>query len=106
MIPTVQDYIGVPIDSFQKIYINQEKALKNAGYLIMSGSSMIRDRKDRASEIIKERNKKQAEIEAEDDDDDDLSEFRSFKSKRVLAKKKDKPAEATTFDDIFKSFGM
>lgn len=106
MIPTVQDYIGVPIDSFQHISINKEKALKNDVYLIMSGLSMIRDRKDRASEIIKERNKKQAEIEAEDDDDDDLSEFRSFKSKRVLAKKKDKPAEATTFDDIFKSFGM
>ena len=105
MIPKVQEYIGVPIDSFQHISINKDKALNNDVYLIISGLSMIRDRKDRAAEVIKERNKKQAELDVEDDDDD-LSELKSYKSKRVLNKKKEKPAETTTFDDIFKSFGM
>lgn len=105
MIPTVQEYIGVPVDSFQHISINTDKAIGNNVYLILSGLSLIRDRKDRATEIIKERNKKQMEIEAEEDDDDDLSELRNYKNKRVL-KKKEKPTETATFDDIFKSFGM
>lgn len=105
MIPTVQEYIGVPVDSFQHISINTDKAIGNNVYLILSGLSLIRDRKDRATEIIKERNKKQMEIEAEEEDDDDLSELRNYKNKRVL-KKKEKPAETATFDDIFKSFGM
>lgn len=105
MIPSVQEYIGVPIDTFQHISINKDKALENDVYLIMSGLSLIRDRKDRAAEIIKERNKKQADIDDEDDDED-LSDLRNLKTKRVLGKKKEKPAETATFDDIFKSFGM
>ena len=105
MIPSVQEYIGVPIDTFQHISINKDKALENDVYLIMSGFSLIRDRKDRAAEIIKERNKKQADIDDEDDDED-LSDLRNLKTKRVLGKKKEKPAETATFDDIFKSFGM
>lgn len=111
-VPLVRQYIGEPINTFKHISINMDKALPNEVYLILSGLSIIRNRKDRAVEVMKDIQKKQAafEVDDDDDDDDDLDELKSYKTKRAPKKKKtannpDEEGGTPTFNDIFKAFG-
>lgn len=107
MIPDVHEVIGVPTDTFQHIHINADKNDTNNVFLIMSGLSIPRDRKDRAAERVKAMNEAQNAIAA-DDDEDDMGSYRELQKKRVRANRVDTaPARKDiTYDDVFSQYGL
>lgn len=103
----VQEFIGSPIEEFQHIHVNEEAAIPNSVYLIMSGLSQIDDRiqkiKDRIEEIDTLQSSAEEKISEDSLDGINLDELNSKKEiKKSVNDGGDK--EEVDIAAIFKKF--
>jgi tubulin-like protein CetZ len=103
-IPTVQEFIGVPVEEFEHIVVNEDRHLANNLFLIAAGLTQINDRirkiNDRIEEINELQKQKQEESELGSVDFDKMSS-------KIERKKADtNSSENVDLKGIFGKFGI
>lgn len=64
-IPTIQEFIGVPVEEFEHIVINADRHQENSVFLIAAGMTQVNDRIRRINDRIEEIQERQKQIEEE-----------------------------------------
>lgn len=103
-IPTVQEFIGAPVEEFEHIAINSDKHLPNNIFLIAAGLTQVNDRIHKINDRIEEINELQKQKEEE-------SELRAIDFDEVSGKIQragnvDKDDESVDLKGIFGKFGL
>jgi cell division GTPase FtsZ len=97
----VRDFVGVPVHSFNHIYINEDRKQPNRVFYIMNGLRKVKDKIDRISDRIDEINEKQKTGDEENVlgsvDLDSLSN-------KISDKKNTDEVNAISINDIFSKF--
>lgn len=101
----LQDTVGVPVENFEHLSINDDKKLPNSVYLILTGCSKVNDRvrriNDRVDEILELQKKNE-------EDDDALSLFNGaeLNAKRSYANKDAVANEKVDITGILSAFNV
>lgn len=85
--PTVQEFIGTPVEEFTHVAINNEKSMDNNVFFIAAGLSQISDRIEKINERIHEIESMQESTEEENDvfsvNVEEANKKRDYKKKKV-----------------------
>ncbi|HAU88259.1 MAG TPA: hypothetical protein DCW90_23125 [Lachnospiraceae bacterium] len=104
-LPKIQQEVGVPLDTWQHLVINEDSKLPNSVFIIFTGLTKINDRIDKINDRLKEIMDRQKQKE----DDDTLNEFninelnakKAYKETTVSGK-----PQKVDLNDIFAKFGV
>ena len=80
-LPKLQEFIGMPVEEFEHISINDDPHIQNNVFVVVSGLSKINDRIRRIKERIEEINSKQNEVNEEENELKNI-DIRSLNAKR------------------------
>lgn len=98
-IPAVREFLGEPDADFKHDKVYEERRMPNNAFLIATGLSFIKDRKDRTKDRIDEIDARQRAREADRDQDDiDLAELKSRFNKGDAEDNKDSVDMGSIFD--------
>jgi cell division GTPase FtsZ len=100
-IPKVREFIGVPIHSFNHIYVNDDRKKPNNVFLIMSGLTPINDKINLINDRIEDIEERQKTLE--EDDALDVNELNAL-SNKIADKKATNTPDKVEIKDIFAKF--
>lgn len=102
-IPGLLDTVGSPIESFEHLYINEDRKLPNNVFVILTGCTKINDRIIKINDRIEEIMEKQNQTE----DDDVLKQFNGTELNAKRVYQSNEPTTKTVnLEDIFNNFGV